>query len=155
MGFMTDVPLKTLVEPSEQRGSPHIEHPVVLFDGVCHWCSFWVQFLIKRDRRRVFRFAALQSDAGRRLLKDVGLPQDLLTTMVLVDGERHYLKSSAVLHVTQKMDGLWPLLFGLIVIPPFIRDFCYDLVGRNRYHLMGRREACLLRPADTEDLFLT
>jgi predicted DCC family thiol-disulfide oxidoreductase YuxK len=134
--------------------APSTRHPVVLFDGVCNWCSFWVQFLIKRDRRRIFRFAALQSDAGRQLLRDVGLPQDQLTTMVLIDGDRHYLKSSAVLHVVKKMDGLWPLLFGLIVIPPVIRDFGYDLVGRNRYHLMGRRDACLVRTADTEDLFL-
>lgn len=137
-----------------RRDAPQIPHPVVLFDGVCSWCSFWVQFLIRRDRRRVFRFAALQSGAGQRLLESVGLSPDLLTTMVLIDGDRYYLKSSAVLHVTKKMDGLWPLLFGFMVVPTRARDFGYDLIAMNRYHLMGRRESCLVRTADTEDLFL-
>lgn len=136
------------------RDASQIPHPVVLFDGVCNWCAFWVQFLIRRDRRRTFRFTALQSDAGQRLLKGVGLSPDLLTTMVLVEGDRYYLKSSAVLQVTKQMDGFWPLLFGFIVVPAVVRDFCYDLIARNRYHLMSRRESCLVRTAETEDLFL-
>ena len=113
----------------ERPDVPPVRHPIVLFDGVCNWCAFWVQFLIKRDRRRTFRFAALQSDPGQQLLKAAGLPSDQLDTMVLIDGDKYYVKSSAVLQIMKKMDRLWPFLFVFIVIPPFIRDYCYDLGG--------------------------
>ncbi len=78
----------------------------------------------------------------------------MLDTMVLIDGDRYYTKSSAVLHVAKKMDQFWPILSVLTVIPPLIRDFCYDLMGKNRYRLLGRRATCLVRTADLEDLFL-
>lgn len=138
----------------QRRDPPRVPHPVVLFDGVCNWCGFWVQFLIKRDPQRRFRFAALQSDPGQRLLKAFNLPVDSLNTMVLIDGDRCYTKSSAVLHVTKKMGRLWPLLFVLKVVPPVIRDGVYDLIGRHRYRLLSKRAACLVRTADIEDLFL-
>ena len=138
----------------ERPDVPPVRHPIVLFDGVCNWCAFWVQFLIKRDRRRRARFAALQSDPGQQLLKAAGLPSDQLDTMFLIDGDTYYVKSSAVLQITKKMDRLWPLLFVFIVIPPFIRNFCYDLVGNNRYRLLGRRTSCLVRTAELNDLFL-
>ncbi|MBF8255200.1 MAG: DUF393 protein, partial [Anaerolineales bacterium] len=53
-------------------------------------------------------------------LKTAGLPSDQLDTMVLIDGDKYYVKSSAVLQIMKKMDRLWPFLFVFIVIPPFI-----------------------------------
>lgn len=128
--------------------------PLILFDGVCNFCCFWIQFLIRRDPDRWFHFAALQSSAGQGALRRLGLSADNLTTMILVEGDRHYVKSSATLRIARRMGGLWPLLFVFVVIPVPIRDFFYVFLARNRYRWFGRRESCMTPTADIRERFL-
>ena len=130
------------------------EHPVVLFDGVCNFCESSVQFIIRRDPRGRFRFASLQSDVGRALVQAVGRSPDDLDTMVLVDGGRAWLKSTAALEIARHLTGLWPVLRIFVVVPRPIRDWCYDAIARRRYRWFGKKDGCMTPTADVRDRFL-
>src|SRR5689334_7026501 len=97
---------------------------VVLFDGVCNVCNSAVNFIIDRDRQGRFRFASLQSEAGRRLCKEYGIPMEL-DSIALIEGDRAYVESAAVLRIAKGLDGLWPILFSLVVLPRALRDRAY------------------------------
>jgi predicted DCC family thiol-disulfide oxidoreductase YuxK len=116
--------------------------PILLFDGVCNLCNGTVQWVIAHDPRAQIRFASLQSDAGRALLAKHGLPQGAMDTVVLVDGERHWLKSSAALEVLRRVGGAWKLAALLRFVPRPLRDAAYDAVARNRYGWWGKRDEC-------------
>jgi predicted DCC family thiol-disulfide oxidoreductase YuxK len=93
---------------------------VILFDGVCNLCSSSVQFVIKHDPKRQFRFASLQSDYGQNVMKKFGLPENELNSFILLENEKLYTKSTGALRVTKKLSGLWPLLYGFIMFQPFM-----------------------------------
>jgi len=115
---------------------------IVLFDGVCNLCNASVTFIIDRDRRGRFAFAPLQSEVGRALLRRHGPWPDAIDSVVLVEGGRAYTRSRAALRIARRLDGAWPLLYGLAVLPTPVLDALYDLVARNRYRLFGRTGAC-------------
>ncbi len=120
-------------------------NPIILFDGVCNLCNGFVQFVIKRDKLRVFRFGALQSEKAQSLLKSLGrLPSGDLTTIVLLDGERMDTESDAILKIAQKLSGVWRFFFVFIVLPKPPRDAFYRFVARHRYHIFGQRDACMV-----------
>lgn len=122
-----------------------IHHPVLLFDGVCNLCNAAVQWVLKRDRRAVFRFAALQSETGQRLLREANLPPAQLDTVVLADADgRIFTRSDAALEIVRRLGGGWRLLYGFKIVPRFLRDAMYNWVARNRFRWFGRREECLL-----------
>ncbi|MFI5154601.1 MAG: thiol-disulfide oxidoreductase DCC family protein [Chitinophagales bacterium] len=127
---------------------------IILFDGVCNLCNASVQFVLKRDRKKQFRFASLQSDAGRQLLSSFGLPVDAIHSFVLIEGERAYERSTALLRVCRQLGAAWPMLYILIIIPKFIRDPVYNLIARNRYKWFGKREECWLPGDDLKSRFL-
>ena len=139
--------------------------PIVLFDGVCNLCAGAVRFIIRRDRRGRFRFAALQSDAGRRILAQQGasLPEAGETlpeaggspeSLVLVADGRTHARSGAALRIAVGLDGGWPLLAVFLVIPAPLRDLAYRIVARNRYRWFGRQTACELPRTDESWRFL-
>jgi len=122
---------------------------VIVFDGKCLLCSAWVQFLLKHDTRKVFRFASIQSDAGQDFLRAEGLSVTNLETLLLVDGKRTYQHTGAILRVLHQLGWPWRLLWLGWLIPAPARDAVYRLAARNRYRIFGRREACFLpRPAE-------
>ena len=127
---------------------------LILFDGVCNLCSFWVRFVIRRDPKKEFRFAPLQSAAGQETLRRLALGGGEPHTMVFVEEGKAYLKSSAALRIVRRIGGLWPLVFVFIVIPAPARDFFYDWVARNRYRWFGRKETCVAPTPDLKDRFL-
>jgi len=129
-------------------------HPLLLFDGVCNLCHGAVQFVIARDPHARFRFASLQSEVGRELVRRHGLPDDV-TTMILVEPDgRVSLRSTAALRVAVKLGGLWPLLGALLVVPRFLRDPVYELVARHRYRWFGKKDSCPLPDPALADRFL-
>jgi predicted DCC family thiol-disulfide oxidoreductase YuxK len=130
------------------------EPATVLFDGVCNLCNASVQFILKRDPRGAFRFAALQSDAGRRLLAAHRLPEDALSSVVVVADGRAYTESDAALRIARGLGGAWPALGALRVVPRFVRDAAYRLVARNRYRWFGRRDECMLPTPELRARFL-
>jgi predicted DCC family thiol-disulfide oxidoreductase YuxK len=125
---------------------PELPTPLVLYDGLCNLCVGTVWSVIARDARQRVRFASMQSPVGRQLLARFGLPGDDLKTFVLVEAGRHFTRSTAALRTARYLDGAWPWLYALIVVPRPIRDAVYDWVARNRYRWFGRRDAC--RPPD-------
>ncbi len=124
---------------------------VILFDGVCTLCDAGVNFILSRDPKAYFRFASLQSEAGRKILKSLGLPAEAMDTMVLVEGDRFYLRSSAALHIARRLRGAWRLFSIFLAVPAPIRDFFYDIVAKNRYRWFGKKDSCLVpRPGVME-----
>ena len=122
------------------------EDPIVLFDGVCNLCAGAVRFIIPRDRSGRFRFAALQSEAGRRILAETGMtapePRGSPESLVLVANERAHVRSGAALRIAAGLDGGWPVLAVFLIIPAPLRDPAYRFVARNRYSWFGKGTAC-------------
>jgi predicted DCC family thiol-disulfide oxidoreductase YuxK len=126
---------------------------VVLFDGVCNLCSGSVQFVIKRDPTAMFKFASLQSDFGQHQLERFGLNRDSFHSIILIKGDNLFERSDAALEITRHLTGGWPLLYGFKIIPRFVRDGIYKLIGRNRYKLFGKKDACWIPTAELKSRF--
>lgn len=136
-------------------GSPDpLDHPVILFDGVCNLCNGSVLFIIKRDPRSQFYFAALQSDFGNKQLKNFGLPATELNSVLLIKGGTLYQKSNAALEIAKHLNGLWPVIYIFKIIPPFLRDGIYTWVARNRYRWFGKKDACMIPTPELKSRFL-
>jgi predicted DCC family thiol-disulfide oxidoreductase YuxK len=118
------------------------EHPVILFDGVCGLCNRWITFVLERDRKAMFRFAALQSDAARVLLAAHALPPDQLESVVLVAEGRVYVRSAAVIEILRRLGFPWSAARLGAIVPTRIRDAVYDFVARHRYRWFGSTETC-------------
>jgi predicted DCC family thiol-disulfide oxidoreductase YuxK len=131
-----------------------MDQPIVLFDGVCNLCNSAVQFVIRHDKKNIFLFTSLQSDAGQKLLAQYDLPLDELSSFILITNNKAYTRSSGALRVVKKLKGLWPLLYGFIIVPKFIRDGVYNWVGRNRYKWFGKKEACMIPTPELKARFL-
>jgi predicted DCC family thiol-disulfide oxidoreductase YuxK len=127
---------------------------IVLFDGVCNLCNGAVAFIIARDRRAQFGFASLQSDAGRRLLRELNGGDALPDTFVLVEEGRMFTQSTAALRIAQRLGFPWSLAALLTVLPRAIRDRAYRVVARNRYRWFGKRETCMMPTPDLRRRFL-
>ena len=128
--------------------------PIILFDGVCNFCNRTVNIIIEHDKEAHFKFAASQSNAGIQLIQRFKLNQTSAASVILIDNDKVYTKTDAVIQIATHMKG-WPRLFiGLKFIPKFIRDFGYDLVAKNRYTLFGKRETCRIPDESIRHRFL-
>lgn len=130
------------------------DRPILLFDGVCNLCNRSVQFVIAHDPKARFRFAALQSAAGQRLLHEHGLPPDDMDTIVLIDGARSYTRSAAALRVVRHLSGAWPLLQILVIVPRPLRDWAYGQIVAHRYQRYGKRDTCVVPTRELQGRFL-
>ena len=127
---------------------------VILFDGVCNFCNGAVNFVISRDRDGYFKFAALQSAVGEELLDKHRIDKVETDSVVLIEDDKAYLHSSAALRIVRKLPGLWPVLYGFIIVPKGIRDWAYRLFAKHRYRLFGRREECMIPTPEIRTRFL-
>ena len=119
---------------------------VILYDGVCVFCSRWIRFIAARDKARCFRFTAIQSPYGTRLARAFGIdPQDPDTNAVIHGGVATF-KSDAALTVLSSLPG-WGWARALRLFPKPLRDAVYNLVARNRYRIFGKYEACFVPDA--------
>jgi predicted DCC family thiol-disulfide oxidoreductase YuxK len=130
------------------------QHPVILFDGVCNFCNSAVNFVLKRNTSKHIRFAAMQSDAGQRLLQHYHLPLTTMESFVFIENGTAYQRSTAALKVCRYLRGLWPLCYGLIIVPPFIRDAFYNFIAHNRYKWFGRKDECMIPTPELKQRFL-
>jgi predicted DCC family thiol-disulfide oxidoreductase YuxK len=132
------------------------EHPVVLFDGVCNVCNRTVNFIIDRDPEGTFRFASLQSEAGRTILQGFGrtIPVGDPATIVVVDRSRLYEQSGALLRIARHMRGAWPLLTALLVVPRPLRDVLYRWAAARRYKWFGKSDTCRVPTQELRARFL-
>lgn len=130
------------------------KNAVLLFDGVCNLCNASVQFIIKRDKKAFFKFAALQSDFGHQICEANQLNQKDIETVILLANGKVYTKSAAGLQIAKKLDGLWPLLYAFTIIPAFLRDPVYDLIARSRYKWFGKRDSCMIPDPELRSRFI-
>jgi predicted DCC family thiol-disulfide oxidoreductase YuxK len=107
--------------------SDTLPHPVILFDGVCNLCNKTVQFVIKHDKDRLYRFASFQSNFGREVLQYFNIKESKFETFILLENGKMYDRSSGALRVTKKLKGGWKMLYGFMFVPKFIRDAVYNL----------------------------
>lgn len=115
---------------------------VVIFDGECAFCDAAVNFIIDRDPLGVFRFASCQSPAGKRLLQAHGLPVEGLGSIVLIEADAVYVRSTASLRIARRLSGPWSIAYAFVVVPAPLRDAVYGVVSRNRKRLMGESQSC-------------
>lgn len=127
---------------------------IILFDGVCNLCNSSVQFVIKHDTDKKFMFASLQSTAGQLLLKQFDLPLQDFNSFILIENEKVFLKSTAALMVAKQLKGAVKLLYGFIVVPPFIRNGAYNFIAKNRYKWFGKKDSCILPTPELKARFL-
>lgn len=127
---------------------------IILFDGLCNLCNRSVRFIIKRDKQGVFKFVPLHSDLAKALLRKYNLTSKKIDSIVLIKDNSYYLKSTAVLNILKDLKGGWGLLYGLIVIPRFLRDFIYDLIAKSRYKLFGKMDNCMVPDEKIKEKFL-
>lgn len=127
--------------------------PVILFDGVCNYCNFMVNFAIRHDKKARLQFAPLQSDTGKALLQQHQLPPDT-DSVVFIDQGKAMLHSDAALGIARYLD--WPakILYGFIIIPRFIRNPFYKWIAKNRYRFFGKKETCMIPAPDVKSRFL-
>lgn len=129
-------------------------HAVVLFDGVCNFCNNQINFIIRHDKNDYFRFAALQSDIGKKILSDHGVLMPDLDTFILVENGKTYDRTTAALRVAKNLNGLWPMMYAFIIVPPFIRDIAYKIISKNRYKWWGEKESCMIPTPEVRAKFL-
>lgn len=132
-----------------------LPRPLYFFDGYCVLCSHFVVFCLARDPDGRLKFASAQSPLGQRVLKALGLPGDTLArTILLLDGDTIYTRSTAVLRALRYLRGPIRCLRLLHLIPALVRDPIYDIVARSRYRWLGRRDACFVPTPRTRDRFI-
>ena len=129
-------------------------HPVILFVGVCNLCNSSVQFIIRRDKKRRFRYASLQSAFGQKIIERFKLTEKNIDSIVLYENDEISIKSTAALRIVKRLGGLYKLGYVFIVLPPFIRDAIYDFIARNRYRWFGKMESCMIPSAELKELFI-
>jgi predicted DCC family thiol-disulfide oxidoreductase YuxK len=131
-----------------------MNEPVVLFDGMCNLCNGAVNLIIDRDPAARFRFASLQSQFGQRELRRLGLPDDVLETIVLLEDGQAWMRSTAALRIARRLGFPWVLAYSLIAVPRPVRDWAYDIVARNRFKWFGRRERCRVPTPEIKGRFV-
>lgn len=126
----------------------------VFYDGDCGFCNFWVQWILKNDKKDQFLFASLQGDFGQKFLRERNLSTQNLNTIYLWKPEKFYLKkSNAIIYIAENLGGIFSLSKILKIFPRFLRDFGYDWVAKNRKKLMT--ENCFLPNEEQRKKFIT
>lgn len=132
-----------------------LPQPLCFFDGYCVLCSRFVAFCLKRDPERRLKFASAQSDLGKRVLLALDLPDDTLDrTILLLEGDRIYTRSTAALRAVRHLKGPARWLHPLILLPRILRDPIYDIIARNRLRWFGRLDSCLVSSPQTRGRFI-
>ena len=127
---------------------------IILFDGICNLCNQSVQFVIEHDSKNQFRFASLQSDFGQDFLKKNKLEAIQFDSIVFIEDDQFYTKSSAALKIAKYLDGLTSWLTIFMIVPKPLRDIVYSFIAKNRYRWFGKNESCWLPTKELKAKFI-
>ena len=127
---------------------------IVLFDGVCNFCNNSVNFMIRHDSNKYFKFAPSQSEIAQELFRKYKIEKDKIQSVILIEDEKVYIYTTASLRIARKLDGFWSLFYGFIIVPAPIRDFFYQIFAKNRYRLFGQRDSCMMPTPEVRERFL-
>ena len=128
---------------------------IILFDGVCNLCDSAVQYVIKHDKKDIFRFVPLQSDLGKEILNYLKIDVSKTDSIILYEpGVAYFYKSDAALEILNELGGFlkWSIVFK--IVPSVLRNPVYDYVARNRYKWYGKKEACMIPTPELKAKFL-
>lgn len=146
-------PSASLLESAGQTAASPNPLLVIFFDGVCGLCNHWIDFLLARDRKRLFHFAPLQGETARDWLKLA--PDESLNSVVLFDAQGIHRKTDAVWRMLVQLGGAWRVAGWLLrLVPRPVRNLGYDFVARHRYRWFGKKESCRLPTPDERARFL-
>lgn len=144
---------------SNSQSSNQLDLPenkkIILFDGLCNLCDASVQFVIKHDKKDIFRFVPLQSDLGQKIIRHIGLDNKNIDSIILYEpGIAYNYKSAAALEIARNLGGIFH--FGTIfkLIPNGFRNLLYDYVAKNRYNWYGKKESCMVPTFEIKSKFL-
>jgi len=128
---------------------------LILFDGVCNLCNASVLYVIKRDKRDLFMFAPLQSNIGKQIIKKYNIDSNKTDSIILLEPEKGIsYKSTAALKIVSKLTFPSNLLSIFLIIPPFIRNWVYNYIAKNRYKWYGKKENCMIPTPELSAKFL-
>lgn len=128
---------------------------IILFDGVCNLCDSTVQFVIKHDKKDVFRFVPLQSDLGKEITAYIGLDTSKTDSIVLYEpGKAYYYKAEAAMKIAKELGGIYSFLNAFSVLPSSLTNVVYDYVARNRYKWYGKKDECMIPTLEMRAKFL-
>lgn len=132
-----------------------MDHPILLYDGICYLCNWIVRFALARDKQGHLRFASLQSAAGQALLQTYDIPRTEFDTALLIEKGQVASRSTCALRMLRYLHLPWPLLYGLIIIPRPARDALYDITARKRFDWFGKMDACPIPQPEVRERFLS
>ena len=128
---------------------------IILFDGVCNLCDKSVQFIIKHDKKDVFRFVALQSDLGKKIIKHIGIDTTKTDSIILYQpGMAYFYKAEAALKIAKELGGIYIILSLFSVLPNSLSNLVYDWIAKNRYKWYGKKDECMIPSPELKAKFL-
>ena len=128
---------------------------IILFDGVCNLCDNTVQFIIKHDKKDIFRFVAIQDEIGQQIIKHIGIDTQKTDSIILYEpGHAYYYKAEAALNIATQLGGIYSIMGIFKILPKFISNSVYDYVARNRYKWYGKKDACMIPTPELKAKFL-
>ncbi|MCC6182663.1 MAG: DUF393 domain-containing protein [Bacteroidia bacterium] len=131
-----------------------INKTILLIDGYCNLCNSSVQFILRHERNNNIYFASLQSTIGKDILDFYKIDTRVTDSVILIDANKVYLKSTAILKVCKNLKGFYRLIYAFIIIPKFIRDWIYDGVAKRRYKWFGKQTQCIIPTNQLNTRFL-
>ncbi|MCB9235180.1 MAG: thiol-disulfide oxidoreductase DCC family protein [Bacteroidia bacterium] len=131
---------------------PH--SPTIIFDGVCNLCNSSVDWIIRHDKKGIFKFTANQHETGSKLLEGQHLPDGEADTIFLYEDGKLFTRSTAVLRIARKLPFPWFLGFGGMIFPRFFRDWIYKWVAKNRYKWFGKKNTCRIPTPEERARFI-
>ena len=128
---------------------------IILFDGVCNLCDSSVQFVIKHDKKDVFRFVSLQSELGQKIINHIGISGLNIDSTVLYEPEKgYYYKAEVAFRILKELNGIYQCLLVFSIFPKSILNNIYDYVAKNRYEWFGKKESCMIPTPELQSKFL-
>ena len=127
---------------------------IILFDGVCNYCNDKVNFIIKNDKHDIFRFVALQSETGQKIIKYLGIDSSIDSIVLYEPGYAYFIKSEAVFRIIKHLSSSVKLLLFFNFIPTSIKNVFYDIIAKNRYNWYGKKESCMMPTEEVKRKFI-
>ena len=127
---------------------------IVLFDGVCNYCNDKINFIIRNDKQDVFRFVALQSETGQKIIKYLGIDSSIDSIILYEPGYAYFIKSEAVFRIIKHLSSAVKLLLVFNFIPTSIKNIFYDIIAKNRYNWYGKKESCMIPTEEVKRKFI-
>lgn len=127
--------------------------PIVLFDGVCNYCNWMVNFAIRNDKMALLKFAPLQSEIGTKLRKEYNIGNDI-DSLIFIDKNKAHVYADAALVIAKYLSYPAKLLTVFTILPSFICNPVYKWIAKNRYKWFGKKDSCMIPTKEVKERFL-